>query len=127
LLVPTFNGHLYAEEVERGEKPEWTEPDTPILVQPAAGLRLLLGTHDSEDREQPDVVVERQTDRWAIFLHMNGGDPVGYIYLLDDGRGFLVRDKYGEQITVLPLGQDPPQAKLCDAEPSIESQTKAKT
>jgi hypothetical protein len=127
LLVPTFNGHLYPDEVQRGAKAEWTEPDTPVLVQPAGGLRLLLGTHDSQNKEQPEVVVERQTDRWAIFLHMNGGDPVGHLYLLDDGRSFLVRDEYGEQITVLEPGQDPPRDDTCNIEPSIHSQIKANT
>jgi hypothetical protein len=84
--VPTYNGKWLN---ENPDLPEFDEPEVPILVCPADGLRIVLGTHDYNDYSKPDIQVERRHNGWIIFLHaMGGGDPSGYVVFLDDGRSF---------------------------------------
>ena len=93
LLVPTYNCQLFPEQVEKGEKPEFGAPDVPVLIREAAGVRVVLGTHDYDDYTKPDIQIERQPNGWVIFLHpFPGGDACGYVYFLDDGRSFLVKE-----------------------------------
>jgi hypothetical protein len=93
LVVPTYNYQLFPEQVEKGEKPEFGAPHVPVLIREADGVRIVLGTHDYEDLEKPDIQIERQPKGWMIFLHpCPGGDPCGYVYFLDDGRSFLVKE-----------------------------------
>lgn len=92
-VVPTYNARFYANEVERGEKQEFGEPYVHLLVREAAGVRIVLGTHNFHDNDKPDIQIERQPNGWAIFLHpCGGGDPCGYVYFLDDERSFLVKE-----------------------------------
>jgi hypothetical protein len=88
--VPTYNAKLHSEEVERGEKPEFGDPEVPVLIRESAGIRIVLGSHDYEDMQKPDIQIERQPNGWAIFLHpAGGGDLSGCVYFHDDGRSFL--------------------------------------
>ena len=100
LLVPTYFGHrncvLGVEENE-----EFDNPHVPVLVRPAEGVRIVLGTRDYEDYHAPDIQIERRPKGWAIFLHPSGGDPSGYVYFLDDGRSFLVRELGSDAIEVI--------------------------
>ncbi|HWB00854.1 MAG TPA: hypothetical protein VG713_20320 [Pirellulales bacterium] len=93
LLVPTYNGRAYASQVEKGALREYGTPYVPIVIREAAGIRIVLGSHDPDDKDAPDILVERRPKGWAIFLHPWGrADASGYVYFLDDGRSFLVKE-----------------------------------
>lgn len=113
LIVPTYNGSLYGQEVMEGTLPDFGEPHVPVVVRPADGLRIVLGTHDYDDTQKPDVQIERQPNGWVIFLHPLGGcDPCGYVYFLDDGRAFLHKERClgpTEAIQVLEAGETVPE------------------
>lgn len=119
LLVPTYNATFFAKEVERNEKPEYGDPHVQVLVREAEGVRIVLGTHDHEDLDKPDIWVERQPQGWVIFLHPDaGGDPCGYVYFLDDGRSFLVKETYATPpIEIIESSTDLPEihGPLADA------------
>jgi hypothetical protein len=72
---------------------DFAPPDVPVLIHHADGIRVLLGTHDLADRSKADIQIERRKRGWAIFLHPNAGDPVGYIFILDDGQTFLLPEQ----------------------------------
>jgi len=73
-------------------RPEFGDPDVPLLVRSAAGLRIVLGSHDHYG-DAPDIQVERRPHGWAIFLHPVGlSEASGYVYFLDDGRSYLVAE-----------------------------------
>jgi hypothetical protein len=91
LFVPTYIGNLPDKNDEADGDSDFGNPYVPVLVCEAAGVRVVLGTHDYENLEQPDIQIERRPNGWAIFLHPVGGsDESGYVYFLDDGRSFLV-------------------------------------
>jgi hypothetical protein len=93
LLVPTYNGRAFASQVEKGTLSEFGVPRVPILVREADGLRIVLGSHDYDDKDAPDIQIERRPKGWVIFLHPWGpGDASGFVYYLDDGRSFLVKE-----------------------------------
>jgi hypothetical protein len=93
LEVPTYNGNRFAQEVERGEKPEFGKPQMPVLIRVTNGVRVVFGTHQYEGTRSADILIERQPSRWVIFLHPLGdGDPIGSIAFLDDGRSFLIKE-----------------------------------
>jgi hypothetical protein len=116
LLVPTYYGAANCETERFPGKEEFDEPNVPMLIREAEGVRVVLGSHDFEDLSKPDVQIERRPNGWAIFLHpVPGGDPSGLVYFLDDGRSFLVPDGLvSEGIVVLdradevPMIDDPP-------------------
>ena len=91
-VVPTY----YGRQNELLEKPmharvDFSDPFVRVLVREADGIRIVLGSHDYDDQDAPDVQIERRPNGWAIFLHPEGGsDPSGYIYFLDDGRSYLI-------------------------------------
>ena len=46
-----------------------------VTLREETGLRLILG--EPNDREAPDLLVEREKDRWRIFVHARDyGDPL---------------------------------------------------
>jgi hypothetical protein len=93
LLVPTYNGNYYSKQVSDRTKPEFGPPYLPVVVHSADGVRVVLGTHEFLDVDAPDIMIERQPRAWAIFLHpFGGGDPVGYVYFLDDGRCYFLKE-----------------------------------
>ena len=88
MIVPTY----LATRDPNG--PDCGEPQVPVLVGDAEGIRLLLGAEDWYDDEKPDVQIERRPHGWMIFVHPNAGDAVGFLIMLDDGRTFFVHE-YG--------------------------------
>ena len=113
LSVPTYYGSAICEEQGRGNLAEFDTPNVHVLVHEADGVRIVLGTHDYNDRSKPDVQIERRPKGWAIFLHPDAEDDAsGYVYFLDDGRSFLSRNNYWSEsgaIQVLEKGEDPPE------------------
>lgn len=94
LMVPTYNGKSLEEP--NCKLPEFDEPEVPVLVCPAEGVRIVLGTHDYHDYSKPDVQIERRHNGWAIFLHpLGGSDPSGFVFFLDDGRSYVVKEECG--------------------------------
>ena len=92
LVVPTYNASYFAEEVERGEMPEYGLPQSAVLIRVVNGVRVVLGSHDFEDIEKPDILIERQPGKWMIFLHPSGGDPRWKVSFLDGGQCSLFND-----------------------------------
>lgn len=102
LTVPTYYGAAQVNPKSFPDKEEFDEPRVPVLVRDADGVRVVLGTNNSQDVERPDVQIERRPNGWAIVLHpIGGGDACGFVYFLDDGRSFLVPEHGPEQIRVL--------------------------
>lgn len=96
LTVPTYNANYFDKVTHETLMEEFSEPNVPVLVHEADGVRIVLGTHDYDEMDKPDIQIERRTNGWAIFLHpFGGGDPSGYVYFLDDGRSYLVREHGG--------------------------------
>jgi hypothetical protein len=107
VLVPTYNGTTYPADVESGAKPEYTAPENPITIAYDNGLRLVLGAVEAGDMTKPDIQVERQPGRWVIFIHPEGGgDPVGYLYIMDDGRSFFQKEREFGTPALVVLGPD---------------------
>jgi hypothetical protein len=99
--VPTYYGSAQLRGRDAVTREEYDEPIAPVLVSEADGLRLVLGSHDIDDTDVPDIQVERRPNGWTIFLHPIGGsDPSGYVYFLDDGRSFILPE--------MPFGATPP-------------------
>lgn len=93
LIVPTYNANAFADEIAAGKMQEFDAPFVPVLVRRAAGVRVVLGTHDFDDQSKPDIQIERRPNGWAIFLHpIGGGDPSGCVYFVDDGRSIVRRE-----------------------------------
>jgi len=116
LMVPTYYGAANCETERFPAKEEFDQPNVPILICEAEGVRVVLGSHAFQDLTKPDVQIERRPNGWAIFLHpVPGGDASGLVYFLDDGRSFLVPDGLGSQGIVIldreekvPMIDDPP-------------------
>jgi hypothetical protein len=102
LKVPTYNASYFPEQVATNQMEEFGEPELPVLIHEAGGVRVVLGTHDYDDMGKPDIQIERQPNGWVIFLHpLGGSDASGYIYFLDDGRSFLAKEHpYGPTPTI---------------------------
>lgn len=94
MLVPTYFGSQKAQTPEESALQEFGLPLAPLLISEAEGIRVVLGTHDYNDRAKPDVQIERRPKGWAIFIHPNAGDPVASVYILDNGRTFLLPESY---------------------------------
>ena len=108
-VVPTYYGARNKLLSDAGyARLEFSDPLIPILVREADGLRLVLGSHDCDDKNAPDIQVERRPNGWAIFLHPVGGsDPSGYVYFLDDGRSFVVPERgLGPTPSIVALGRN---------------------
>jgi hypothetical protein len=91
LTVPTYNASIFVEQVDADVLPEFGPPHVPVVIREANGIRIVLGSHDYDDQDAPDIQIERRPRGWAIFLHPVGGsDASGYVYFVDDGRSFLL-------------------------------------
>lgn len=112
LVVPTYNATYFADEVENGTKEEFGDPTVPVLIHEAEGVRVVLGTHDFNDLEKPDIQIERQPNGWMIFLHpLEGSDACAYVFFADDGRSFLMKeyDYVTPAIQILEHGAEVPE------------------
>lgn len=118
--VPTYYG---SGPGAFSDKPEFGSPEVPLLVRPADGLRIVLGSHDYFDATAPDIQIERRANGWAIFLHpVGGGDPSGHIYFLDDGRSFVTPERdLGTTPPVLVLDWDAAVSEV-DQVPDMKSE-----
>lgn len=114
LNVPTYYGSVAEETAAEFELPEFGEPSAPVLVHESEGVRIILGTHDFEDIERPDIQIERRPKGWAIFLRPSAGDPCGFVYFQDDGRSFLVPEIGRGAIEILDTRDKPPEIDELD-------------
>jgi hypothetical protein len=108
LWAPTYVGHrncVLGVEVNK----EFDNPSVPILIQCVEGIRIVLGSHNGEDWHVPEIHIERRPKGWAIFLNPSAGDPCGYVYLLDDGRSFLVKESGPAAIELIDGPEDIPE------------------
>jgi hypothetical protein len=123
LTVPTYYGTAHCKQ-NVVDLPDFDSPNVPVLIHEAEGVRIVLGTHDFNDMDKPDIQIERRPKGWAIFLHpVGGGDASGYVYFLDDGRSFLLKEDYwagSNSIEVLRGHKEPPEIDELDLpEPDI--------
>lgn len=94
LTIPTYVGGI-------SEAVDFEDTNTKVLVQEGDGIRLVLGAHDINDYSVPDIQVERRRNGWCIFIHPEGGgDPSGYVYILDDGRSFVQQEYPGSSAPI---------------------------
>lgn len=104
LSVPTCGAQFVPEQVEDAEVDGFDDAKVPILVREDEGLHIVLGTHDFEMVEKPDILIERHPHGWLIVVHPNADcDPVGRIYLLDNGRTYFVKGPVSAQIPIKVL------------------------
>jgi hypothetical protein len=116
MSVPTYNGKWLEEY--RGLQ-DFDEPEVPVLVTPAEGLRIVLGTHDYHDFEKPDIQIERRHNGWMIFLHPVGGsDPSGFVVFLDDGRSFVAPEGVWDEYQIKMVDYEQATAQLDEILPS---------
>jgi hypothetical protein len=119
LTVPTYVANMPRKPTETNHPGDFGSPYVPVLIHQAEGVRIVLGTHNYEDYDRPDVQIERRPNGWAIFLHPSAGDPCGYVYFLDDGRSFLVPEWGDGAIEVLAVHEDVPELDRPQANPQI--------
>lgn len=96
VTVPTYYGD---HDPYPPGKDEWDAPHVPVLVREADGLRIVLGSHDLNNSDAPDIYVERRPNGWAFFLHPEGGnDAAGFVYFLDDSDKAYVQPEWGNRL-----------------------------
>lgn len=104
LRVPTYNANLFPTQIGTGSMPEFGPPHIPVVIHPAEGIRIVLGSYDSAEWSRPEVQIERQPNGWVIFLRpVGGGDASGLVYLLEDGRSFVVPELGGQTTPIRQL------------------------
>ena len=95
IWIPTYNGNFFPDEVAAHQIEEYGEPEVPVTIYQQSGLRVVLGTHEPDsDTEKPDLLIERQPNAWGVFIHPDGSDPSALLYILDDGRTYVVPEGY---------------------------------
>jgi hypothetical protein len=94
MSIPTYIGSQPHDEQDN--PPDFAEPRVPVLVHESEGIRVLMGTHNWQDWDKPDIQIERRPHGWAVFIHPNAGDPVAFLYMLDNGKTYLMPEKYTE-------------------------------
>lgn len=88
--VPTYHAAWRPVEVERKQCSEYGSPHVALVARREDGLRVVLGTHDLEDGDSPDVLIERQPNGWIIVVRPPcTGDATAYVHMRDDGHVFL--------------------------------------
>jgi hypothetical protein len=112
LRVPTYYGNTIAADGSSVDREEFDKPTVPLLVYPADGVRIVLGSHDLNDLQWPDVQIERRPKGWVMFLHpLGGSDPSGYVYFLDNGSSYLLKEP--------AIGPTPP-IEVLEADEALE-------
>lgn len=110
LKVPTYFAHLLPDLVAKEILPEFGDPQVPVLIHEAEGVRIVLGSHDAADCSVPDVQIERQPAGWVIFLHPEaGGDCAGCVYFYDDGRCVFQHDWAKHAMEILEYEEHVPE------------------
>jgi hypothetical protein len=124
LAVPTYVRNLQERKAHTDENPDFGSPHVPVLIHEADGVRIVLGTHDYDDYDTPDIQIERRPNGWAIFLHPLGGvDPSGYVYFLDDGRSFVVPGReHGAAQTIQVIAAQDDVPELDRPQPTEEAE-----
>lgn len=91
LMIPTYDEN-------GGEEKEydWDRP-AQLTLQEEEGLRVIMG--DPHKDSSPDVI-EKTPDRWRIFVHHDGGDPLCYIEFTD-AQAMIFVDRPGGTETLL--------------------------
>lgn len=116
LTVPTHNGKWLEQDPALQE---FDEPHVPLLVTPEDGVRIVLGTHDWDDFDAPDIKVERRHNGWMIFLRpTGGGDACGFVVFLDDGRSFVAPEQVAEEYQIKMVDYEKAVAELDDILPT---------
>jgi hypothetical protein len=81
-------------------------------------VRLVLGSANP-DSDAPDLHIERRQGGWAVTIHpVGGGDPSGYVYILDDGRTAAAPEMaYGDTpaLAMLDAHESPDELDSADA------------
>src|SRR5205085_5627860 len=57
LYTRTYYGNVPEEVTEARRLQEYDSPDLPVVVRPADGVRVVLGTHDFWDTNFPDIQI----------------------------------------------------------------------
>jgi len=70
-----------------------------VTIQEAGGLRAVMG--DPNDRDSPDVFIERAVGLWRVCVHPNDGDPLCVIEIRSE-RATIETDE-GELLLEQPL------------------------
>lgn len=67
--IPTF-------DPDRDDYSDYSQMHT-ITLEQGGGLRIILGEPD--DETVPDILIEREKDRWKVFVHPACTDPICFI------------------------------------------------
>lgn len=92
LTVPTYDEHGSPQK-----EYDWDRP-AQLTLQEEEGLRVIMG--DPHDVSSPDVVFEKAPDRWRLFVHHDGGDPLCYIEFTDT-QAIIKVDRPGDNEPLL--------------------------
>lgn len=116
MIVPTYNGKWL---LENPVLQECDEPHVPVLVTPADGLRIVLGTHDCNDFDKPGIYIERRHNGWMMFLQPHyAGDTSGFVVFLDDGRSYIAPDCDAQEYQTMTVDYEQAVAELDDIKPT---------
>ena len=106
IYAQTYYGNVPEEQTSARKLEEFDSPEVPIVIRPADGVRIVLGTHDFWDTNFPDIQIERRPGGWAVFIHaVPGDDPTGFVYILDDGRSYA-NIEYGSSLPLRFLEEE---------------------
>ena len=114
LYVPTYYGDANAKNGSDGE--EYGDTSVKVLIQPYDGVRIVLGTHNPDEAGAADIQVERRAGGWAVFLHPNSGDPCGSVFILDDGRSYVLPELYPPCIQIIDSIEEIPELDTLPAD-----------
>lgn len=79
--IPTYNPESCKE----------SEPRIPVCIHTDDGICINLGTDDPANRNGPNVQIERRKNGYVVFIRtVAGWDQTCYVYMLDDGRCFVL-------------------------------------
>jgi hypothetical protein len=88
IQIPTYDPNIDGDF-------DYAKQDT-LTLQEADGLRVVMG--DPDDEDAPDVLIERATGMWRVFVHPARTDPLCIIEIreghatVEDGSGTLLLD-----------------------------------
>ncbi len=116
MIVPTYNGKWL---LENPSLEECDGPFLPVLVTPADGLRIVLGTHEYDDFDKPGIYIERRHNGWMIFLQPHyAGDTSGFVVFLDDGHSYFAPELDAQEHQTMMVDFEDAVAELDDIKPT---------